>query len=407
MSASRAAPPWLFGITAIPFGVSAGFVATTMPYVLRKAGLSVEAIGWYSSAAMVPSFAQFLYAPVIDVGPRRKHWLLLVSVLGALCLGAALLLPLPSSASTFLTLTFLGQVVTGLVGSCNGGLLATTLAPEQRGRASGWLNAGNLGGGALGAGLTLYLAERSHPQAAALILMSTMILPAVAALAIPEERRAKRGAIEVFRSMLRDTWKTAKSRPGWTGILFCISPVGTAALLNFFSAIAVDYQATPKMVAFVNGTLNGLVTAAGSLLGGQLCDRLDKRLCYLLSGALLSVVGVSIMMAPIRPMTYAVGVTAYFFVSGLCYAAFSAVVLESIGRAGASASTQYTLFSAAGNFAITYVGWINTRFHQHGPQGLWASDALLNLGGVVILALMMKFVFNRKEATSNHFDVAA
>ena len=35
-------PPWLFGITALPYGVSNGFVTAAMPYLLRNAGLTVE-----------------------------------------------------------------------------------------------------------------------------------------------------------------------------------------------------------------------------------------------------------------------------------------------------------------------------------------------------------------------------
>ena len=35
----------------------------------------------------------------------------------------------------------------GLISSCNGGLMATTLDDHERGKAGGWYNAGNLGGG--------------------------------------------------------------------------------------------------------------------------------------------------------------------------------------------------------------------------------------------------------------------
>src|SRR5262249_4691010 len=152
--------------------------------------------------------------------------------------------------------------------------------------------------------------------------------------------------------------------------------------------IAVDYRATAGMVALVNGALNGLITAGGSLAGGWLCDRMDRRGAYLASGALTAAVGIGMAPAPLSPPTYLVGVCAYFLVSGFCYAAFSAVVLEAIGRAGASASAQYALFVAAGNFAITYVGWLDTRFHHtYGPRGLLGVDAALNLGGVVALGL--------------------
>jgi hypothetical protein len=94
-------------------------------------------------------------------------------------------------------------------------------------------------------------------------------------------------------------------------------------------------------------------------------------------------------LAPQAPTTYAVGVSAYLLVSGLCYAAFSAVVLDSIGVAGAAASTQYTLFTSAGNAAIAYTGFLDAQLHErYGVTGLLLLDAALNLGGVVALALV-------------------
>ena len=35
----RLPPPWLFGITALPYGVYGGYLSTAMPYVLRNAGV--------------------------------------------------------------------------------------------------------------------------------------------------------------------------------------------------------------------------------------------------------------------------------------------------------------------------------------------------------------------------------
>ena len=65
---------------------------------------------------------------------------------------------------------------------------------------------------------------------------------------------------------------------------------------------------------------------------------------YLLSGALTALCGLAMMVAPLSPTTYAVGVSVYLFIAGFCYAAFSAAVLETIGKGGAAASTQYALF---------------------------------------------------------------
>ena len=90
-------PPWLFGLTGVPYGVGGGFVATTLPFFARKAGISVEDIGWYGTALFFPPVVQFLYAPIVDIGPKRKHWLVIVAALGSICFGLSLAMPLPST----------------------------------------------------------------------------------------------------------------------------------------------------------------------------------------------------------------------------------------------------------------------------------------------------------------------
>jgi hypothetical protein len=76
-------------------------------------------------------------------------------------------------------------------------------------------------------------------------------------------------------------------------------------------------------------------------------------------------------------------------ITGFCYSSFTATVLETIGKGGRAAATQYSLFVAAGNLAILYVGLIDTRFDKaHGVEGVIASDATLNIIGVVVLAIV-------------------
>ena len=155
--------------------------------------------------------------------------------------------------------------------------------------------------------------------------------------------------------------------------------------------MAADYRASAGMVAFVNGWVSGIVTAVGSLLGGYLCDRYSRRVMYLLSGGLTALVAAVMAAAPLSPTTYIVGVSAYLFVTGFCYAAFSAAVLETIGKGGAAASTQYALMVSCGNLAINYVGLIDTRFDKgFGPRGLLGVDALLNMVGVVALFFLFR-----------------
>jgi MFS family permease len=384
-------PPWLFGITGIPYGVGGSFAAVTMPFFARNAHFTMGDIGWYGTALAFPPIVQFLYAPIVDIGPKRKHWFVIVTVLGAICFGAAVMMPLPSRMTTFLVLAFLGQTISGLSGSCNGGLLATTMPDHLRGAAGGWLNVGNLAGGAVSAVFTLKMAEVYSPAIVGASLIAFMSLPCIALFFVDEHHRARRTPREVFTTLWRDVSHVVRTREGWTGMLLFSSPVGTAALLNYFAGMAADYQASARTVEMVNGWVSGIVTAVGSLIAGYLCDRFSRRKMYLLSGALTAVCALAMAAAPLSPTTYTVGVSVYLFITGFCYAAFSAAVLETIGKGGAAASTQYALFVSCGNLAINYVGLVDTRFDKHfGPRGLLTVDAAMNVAGIVALYFLFR-----------------
>lgn len=400
-------PPWLFGITNIPFGVAGGYTSVAMPFVLSKAGVPMSTIGGISAAVLVPLSWQFLWAPMLDVGLRRRTWLLLTAALGALLLAASLLLKLPQQLWPFEVCCVLGSGLTGLVSASNGALVATQVPPHLHGRASGWLNAANLGGNAVGGGLVIQLGDTLTPQIAAVSLGLLTFLPAIAVLLLDERLRPRRRASEVFPSMLRDVWGTATHRRGWTGILFCLAPVSTPALLDLFSAVGGDYGASTGTVEFTMGYGSGLITAAGALLSGPLLDRVDKRRAYLFSGALIALVDVAMACAPQTPLTYIVGTLAYSLVAGLCFAAFTAVVLEIIGKVDRSAATQYTLFDAAGNLATSYLAWLDGHGYdlfkaqgRPGASGLLLTDAGMNIAGVIGLGLMMWLVFGRRRQFS-------
>lgn len=392
-------PPWLFGIVGIPYGVGGTFVAIVMPFLASRAKLDFGEIGWFGTLLFVPPIVQFLYAPVVDIGPKRKHWLVLVSVLGALCFMPTFFLKLPDQKVPFLLFAFFGQFVTGLTGSCNGGLLALTMPDEKRGAASAWLNVSNLAGGALVGWATIeMLGDHVSPYVVGGVYAAMIILPALPILLIEEPERERRVAGEVFGDMWHGVTEVLMSKKGLTGFLLCLSPVGTAALTNYFSAMGTAFGASDRVVGIVVGPANAILTSIGAFVGGWLCDRVNRRSMYLLSGALTAVCGISMALGPHTALTYEWGVGTYLLVTGFCYAAFTATVLDTIGAGGKAASTRYALFVAAGNAAIGYTGFIDTRFGGHVKLAtgkvipvvthVIASDATLNLLGVAVLGLV-------------------
>ena len=382
-------PPWLFALTTIPYGVVGSFSGFVMPYRTAQAGFDTGQIGIYGTLLLVPPMLQFLYAPIVDVGPRRKHWLVIVAAAGAACLVVSCLMPLPERKTEFLAFAIAAQLISGLVGSCAGGLMAMAMPDHLRGRAGGWYNIGNLSGGGLSASIAIAMVgHQVDPLVIGLTLAAMMVIPALAVLWIDEPLRARRSVREVFRETLRDVGHVLFSKTGLTGIALCISPVGTAALTNYFTAMSRPYGVSADTVAVLTGVSSTALNAIGAGVCGYLCDRFNRRVMYLLSGALTAVCGIAMALSPTTELTYIAGVAAYALITGFCYASFTSTVLETIGKGGQAAATQYSLFVAAGNTAIAYVGLVDTRFADtYGVNGVIGSDAILNLVGVVVLAI--------------------
>jgi MFS transporter, PAT family, beta-lactamase induction signal transducer AmpG len=398
-SSRRHPPPWLFLFSGTAYGVPGAFVSQMMPFFSRKSGIELGDIGWFVTLLFVPSLLQPLYAPIVDIGPPRKVWLVILSALAGAALACAFAFPPPEHITAFLAFGFVAQTLSALISACNGGLLAVTMPDELRGRASAWLNVGNLsGGGIAGAAAIWLLGSGVEPMWVGLIVAALMFVPSLAILFANEPKNDNiRSLGDVFGQTLRDVAAVLFSKKGLTGIALCISPVGTAAMTQYFSGIGKDYTASDDRVAFVSGGASVVVTAIGALAGGYLCDRYNRRALYLLSGVLTAVCGVVVAALPHSPMTYTYGATMYNLITGLCYAAFTATVLETIGEGGKAAGTQYALFVSAGNAAIAYVTLIDTRFkHElgtswwrlsYGIDDVWHVDALLNAVGVVVLGL--------------------
>src|ERR1700722_5390881 len=90
----RHPPPWLFGITVLPYGFYYVCKKSSMPFFLRHAGVSLDPIAGISALAPAPAVWYFLWAPVADIGLRRRTWLMLTAALSAACIALAMRLPL-------------------------------------------------------------------------------------------------------------------------------------------------------------------------------------------------------------------------------------------------------------------------------------------------------------------------
>lgn len=389
----RHPPPWIFGITALPCGIFQGFLSVAMPFLLRKAGVPVEQIATASAAANIPIIYYFLWAPIVDLGLKRRSWLVLSSIASGVCASFAFLVPLPGQLALFTALVTLACALNTMVSSSNGALMASTLPANLRGRASGWYQFANVGGVSIGGGVLLWLGDSLSLRSTAFVLAILIALPSLAAFFISEDRREPIPLIETWRVMFTEVWTILKSRAGLVGLIFFLAPVNAGALMNLFAAVAVDYHAPVLAVTWITGIAGGLLSAVGSLAGGFLCDRIGRRSVYVLCGILFVLCCITMAVSPLTAQTYIIGSSVYLFILGMAYAAFTALVLDVIGTGGRSAATSYSLFCSAGNIPIVVMTWFDGKgYGAFGPRGLLGFDGLGNLIGTVIIVAMIKYV---------------
>jgi MFS transporter, PAT family, beta-lactamase induction signal transducer AmpG len=361
-----------------------------MPYLLRSAGISVDRIAGIGALALVPPIWYFLWSPLADVGLRKRTWLIVTSMLSAACLGAALWRPLTSDLNQFVALIVAGATLSTIVGAANGGLMAVTMPDSHRGRAAGWFQAGYTGGGAMGAGLTLWLSPRISQHALAITVGTMVFLPSLAAILVPEPDPPDKPGKDLALEIIRDVRAIFRSKRSLAGLAILGCPLGAAAAANLFSGIAVDFHTPAQTVVWISGFGGGLFTALGSLAGGCISDRMSRWLAYASAAILSALCAIGMLLGPLSAITFAVGASVYLTIQGISFATYSALTLELVGPAGRSAATRQTLYAAVGNAPVMYMTWLDGQGYKHfGTRGLLGTDALSNFvaAGIVLLLI--------------------
>ena len=384
-STHRENPPWLFGILTIPYGTFNGIITVLIPFLLRNHGVTPDRIADVIAISSLPNVWYFLYSPVVDIGLLRRTWILIAAGTSGLC--GAIAIANSSLSLTALTILLTGGNVISMLLSSACGAVLTTLNPAKRGRASGWYNAGNLGGGALGAGAAIGLSGVLPLPILAVLCGLMVFLPALGALRIVEKRLPSMAVVPRFRAMGRDVWAVLRSPVTLAGLAFFLSPVGSGAVGNLISSVGPDYHASNAEVAWVSGVAGGLLSALGCMIGGYLCDRINRMAAYAVAGMLSAIFAVWMAIGPAVPLTYAGGYTGYALSVGIAYAAFTALELEVLGPRTHGAGTAYSLLGASGNLPIAYMTWLDGVGYKHaGSRGLMGVDAAANgVCGVLLL----------------------
>lgn len=381
--------PVVFLVLILPFGVMAGYLTVTIVYLLTQAGVPVEASATLVALSYIPHTWKFAWAPIPDTTLSRKTWYLLAAGVSAAGIYVTGIIPTAVESLPLLTgVVLIANVAVTFLGMSVESLMAYASPDHAKGRAAGWFQAGNLGGQGLGGGAGLWMAQVfSAPWMAGAVLAAMCLACCVATFFVSEPQRMPRAPryYQTLASVASDLWRVARSRRGFLGLLICFLPIGTGAASNLWSAVADDWHASAQTVALVTGVLSGVVSAAGCLVGGYACDRMNRKAAYALYGVLMAVAAVAMALAPRSESMYVAFTLLYAFINGLTYAGFSAVALESIGRG--AAATKYNLFASLSNIPIGYMTWVDGWAAAH-----WGVGGMLYVEASVGLLALLVFV---------------
>jgi len=373
-----------------PFGISSGYVSVTLAFQLGHAGVPTAVVTGLIALSVWPQTWKMLWAPVVDTVGNPKLWYGLGAGIVALTILLMSLLPATARGIPALgSLVVLGTLASTLVAMASEVFMGHGVPPEMRGRASGWAQAGNLGGAGIGGGLGLALVENvSRPWVSGLVLALICMGCWATVLAVPKVRRTSE-TLHYWNSLkgvLRDVWSVARSRAGFLALVVMLLPTGSGAVA--WSAIAGEWRASGNLVALVSGLLSGLASAVGAMIGGYICDRIDATRAYLLFGLAAGLAATIMAWAPRAPEMFAVFVLAYALATGAAYAGYSAVVLQAIGKR--SVATNFSLMAALSNIPIAamteFDGWMHDRF---GTVAMLYGELALPVFSIVGFALLV------------------
>ena len=369
-----AAHPIAFFVLYLPFGAASGFCNITLAYLLHAHGASVPAVAGMVAMNYLPNTWKVLWAPLVDTTFSARVWYMI----GIAACIAAFLMPgfvslSPEHVPLFGLMAFVLGFASSIAAMAAERFMAYDTPEDAKGRAGGWSQAGNLGGGGLGGGLGLWLAVHTGlPWSAGVFLsvMSALCILMALRLTDPPRVAQSQSVLGVIRETGRDLFSLATRRIGLLAIFICLLPMGTGAASNLWSSIAGDWKAGADEVALVSGVLNGVVAIVGSLGAGFVADRMDRKASYALFGLVSAISAVAMALGPRTPLSFLVFATAYNLVIGCCYGAFSALTLEAIGKG--AAATKYNLIASVANVPILLMILVNGQ-----AQMKWGSGGML------------------------------
>jgi MFS transporter, PAT family, beta-lactamase induction signal transducer AmpG len=385
--------PWLFGLLIAPDAViSLGLVGGALTFLLRNEGVDPARAASISSLIALPHAIYFLWGLITDFRFQRRTWLLIAGIVTAAIVVYTFHLPRLGSPLA-VGLLFVAASIAVLSPAACGGIMATLHREIDRRRASSFYQVGSLAVGAIAVFAIASLADRVSLFILGLIVAAMILLPALAAFAAPSQPVAGGRTLRETTSLILRECKSTFLR--WEAIPYTLTiagPAGSGGMIGLLGSIARDYGVTAQQVAWINGILGALLTAAGALAASLIPVRVRAPVAFLLASLINAATLCILALGPLHPAVYFTGTILYLFTVGACYAFTTAVILEFLGASGKSGSGRYSIINSLANVPVAYMIWLDGRgYTLWGSRGEPGMDAAVS--GVYVLPLLLYFVF--------------
>jgi MFS transporter, PAT family, beta-lactamase induction signal transducer AmpG len=382
----------------IPSGISQGFVSITLPYLFTQKGFSVELSAGIVAFGLSANIWRFATGPLADATLSLKKWYGIALAATIITLMALCVLPYNNKqTATLYLLVFLSQLAATLTVLPVSSIMAHRIKEEEKGLASGWFQAGSLGGTGIGGGIGLWLATHYNITIAAIVVSICMLLCCwplykIADVVVDKSIHFTKQLKEVFIDSI-----AMLKTPLTLFVMFLVmSPIGSGAASYLWSAVGKDWHADADTIALSSGIISGLLSALGSIAGGWICDKWNVFTGYFFAGTICALVTIVMALCSYTPVVFIGGVLLYAFALGLCYSAFSATLLFAIGKK--SAATRYAVLASLGNISVVYMTALDGRVHDaYNSKIMLLFESFAGLVFVGICIIVVKWMRGRMD----------
>lgn len=397
--------PAIFMFLYLPFGIFFGFIGVTMGFLLTNAGVSLAGVATIVSLPFLPNMLKFLWAPLVDTKLTVKKWYLIANIGTAAGIFITCLLPFNNQTLVPLrVIILLTGLANSIVAMSTESLIAQNVPEEEKGQAGGWLQAGNLGGFGLGGGAGIWLAEKlADKWMAGAVIAVICLLCQFGLLKLTEGFSFSREKkyLKTITNLGKAIWMILKSQRGFLALLMLFLPIGSAAATSLWSSVYKDWNATPGEVALVVGALGGILSAVGCLIGGWICDRMDRKKAYIFYGLFQVVCALSMAFCPRTEWMFVIWTSLYGVSNGLTMAGFSGIVFEAIGKTGAA--TKYNVFASIGNIPLYYMIFVDELAHRKwGDTGMLITESAITVLAASLFTFIFLILKNTKPETQHN-----